>query len=504
MSTSRTSDSQLELLMNNLPGMAYFGSAVDDRPMTFVSDGCKRLTGYSKTDFESHKRMFSDLIHGDDLRAVRETIQLAVQACKPFELEYRIVTNNQQERWVCDRGRVYLGIEKGNSPTIEGFVIDVTERKVADIALIQNHAFFESVLDTVEEGLITFDNNGEIETANLAMHKLFGYNPLELVGQNIDTLIPSLYLAEQGLNSTDFKDDAASRPINFSRDCNGKRSDGVLFPIFFCQNEIKSCTLKKFVGLVRDRSFQVEVKKENLRHIEQLAHIDRMNVLGEMAAGIAHEINQPLTAISLFAQAGKRLLDAQNYDLLYGVFEKLSGHALRAGDVIERMQSMAKPGEHHREVINCSDMIRETVNLAKNEAHLLDIEIEISEERGLPCVEIDRIQIQQVVLNLLRNAVQSIASQCISNSRLIKLELKLNDTGEVKVLIVDSGAGVDVDIIDTLFIPFATSKTEGMGMGLSICQAIIIEHGGQLDFYNNVSGGATFFFTLSAANSEVL
>jgi two-component system sensor kinase FixL len=502
MRTSHATSHQLELLMKNLPGMAYQGSTADGWPMTFVSDGCELLTGYSKKDFESRKLLFGELIHAADHEAVRESVRRAVQEGKPFEFEYRIRTKNQQERWVWERGRASTGVKQGGALAIEGFIIDVTERKLADIALSQNQAFSEAVLDTVEEGIITFDSNGDIETANSAIHKLFGYNTHELRGHNIDTLIPSVNLTELFLNPDNFKSAGSSDLISFSRASKAKRNDGSMFPIYFWLSQIKGHTPKKFVGLIGDRSFRVEVKRENRRHTEQLAHIDRLNMLGEMAAGMAHEINQPLTAISLFAQAGKRLLEGRKYEQLPEVFEKLSGHALRAGDVIERMQSMAKPGEHHREVIDSVDMIRETAKLAEKEAHLLNIEIEITQEEDLPFVKIDRIQIQQVVLNLLRNALQSMSSQQIKHSGVIELQLKLNENGDLKVLIVDSGAGVVEDIMDTLFIPFSTSKKEGMGMGLSICQAIIIEHGGQLNFYNNKSDGATFFFTLPARSDD--
>jgi two-component system sensor kinase FixL len=501
MLSSRATSRQLELLMKNLPGMAYQGSNDDDWPMNFVSNGCERLTGYSKLDIESRKLLFGELIHADDHEAVRESVRCAVQAGKPFELEYRILSKNQQERWVWERGRA-SGLEQGGVQAIEGFIIDVTEHKLANIALAQNQAFSEAILDTVEEGVITFYSNGDIETVNTAIEKLFGNSADELRGRNIDILIPGIYLAENGLSPNNFESTGAPGPISFSRNFKAKRSDGSMFPVYFWLSEISGYTPKKFVGLIRDRSFQLEVKRENRRHTEQLAHIHRLNMLGEMAAGMAHEINQPLTAISLFSQAGKRLLDAQKYDDLYEVFKKLSGHALRAGDVIERMQSMAKPGEHHREVIDCGDMIRETVKLAQSEAHLCEIEIEMTEEEGLPFVKIDRIQIQQVVLNLLRNSVQSISSQQIKHGSVIRLQLKVHENGDLKVLIVDSGAGVADEFMDTLFITFSTSKKEGMGMGLSICQAIIIEHGGQLNFYNNESGGATFFFTLPARSDD--
>jgi two-component system sensor kinase FixL len=225
-------------------------------------------------------------------------------------------------------------------------------------------------------------------------------------------------------------------------------------------------------------------------------------MLGEMATGIAHEINQPLTAISLFAEAGKRLFGAGKRDQLPKIFEKLNQHAQRAGAVIERMQTMARRQESAKEIVDCNALVEEAAKLAEAEARIRDITIEVVTKNELPPAVVDTVQIQQVVLNLLRNGMEAMRSVDCDDGNSIRLQTQLCGDGDVEVAVIDTGCGVSEKVAENLFTPFSTTKESGMGMGLSISRAIVIAHGGHLDFYNNDTGGATFFFTLPAANQE--
>ena len=240
-------------------------------------------------------------------------------------------------------------------------------------------------------------------------------------------------------------------------------------------------------------------EEEARQHRERIAHVSRLSTLGEMAAGIAHEINQPLTAISLFAQAGKRLVDAGDLAKMDDVFDKLNEHALRASAVIERMQAMARQGESVKEVADCNAVIESAVKLAESEARIHDIQVEFEMAEDLPPVFVDAVQVQQVALNLLRNGMEAMVA-AESEGRSVNIRTRVRDEGDIEVAVIDTGSGVQEKNVDKLFTPFSTTKKSGMGMGLSISQAIIKAHGGQLDFHNNDTGGATFCFTLPAAN----
>ncbi len=255
-------------------------------------------------------------------------------------------------------------------------------------------------------------------------------------------------------------------------------------------------------GFVTDVSEQQSAESEAREHREHLAHVDRLNLLGEMTTGIAHEINQPLTAISLFVQAGGRMAHDRNYEKLPEIFDKLIQHAHRASAVIERMQNMAKRRESARTLISCKDLVRDVVKLAEAEARIRDMTIEVDTELGLPDVLVDSVQIQQVVLNLLRNGMESMQSVDCAHGNIIGLRTRQLGDGMIEFAVIDSGTGVLEAAADTLFAPFSTTKKSGMGMGLSISRAIVTAHGGRLDYRNNEEGGATFFFTLPPADTE--
>jgi two-component system sensor kinase FixL len=243
-------------------------------------------------------------------------------------------------------------------------------------------------------------------------------------------------------------------------------------------------------------------EEEARHHRERIAHVSRLSTLGEMAAGIAHEINQPLTAISLFAQAGRRLIEAEDFEKMGDVCHKLNEHALRASDVVERMQAMARQSESKKDILDCNELISTAVRLAESEARIRDIEVELEKGDDLPPVYVDGVQIQQVALNLLRNGMEAmLAANCCGDKTIVIRTRVLNEK-EVEISVTDCGYGVPEKNIDKLFTPFSTTKKSGMGMGLSISQAIIRAHGGRIGFRNNDTRGATFWFTLPAANRE--
>lgn len=486
---------QQEALIQNLPGMAYRCLFDPKWPMEFVSEGCQKLSGYTPSDFEEQRVSWVDVIHSDDRDDVWQSISAAVKAEVAFEIEYRIVTKSNQERWVWERGRA-VEAPASSETHLEGIISDITDRRRAESELFESRAFSEAVVDTAAEAIITIDVNGAIETFNRAAQHMFDYTLEEVQGQNVRMLMPKPYSVEHdGYIARYLRTDEA-RIIGTGREVRAQRKDRSVFPIHLSVSEVKSNVGRKFVGLIRDISKQRAAEMAARQHIEQLAHADRLNMLGEMATGIAHEINQPLTAISLFSQGGKRLLDTGKIDRLPDIFDKLSQHALRAGAIIERMQSMARESESVRKLADLNVLIEEVVKLAEADARMRDIEIEFVPSAVLPTVLVDEVQIQQVALNLLRNGMEAMRSTGCRDGNVITMQTMLRGDGDVEVTVVDSGSGVDNEIADKIFTPFSTTKDSGMGMGLSLSRTIIIAHGGELAFFNNESGGATFYFTL--------
>ena len=262
--------------------------------------------------------------------------------------------------------------------------------------------------------------------------------------------------------------------------------------------------LEGFINDITDRKL---AEKEAREQRELLAHADRLNTLGEMAAGIAHEINQPLTAISMYAQSCIRLLNksTDHPELISEGLEKLSAQAHRAGAVIERMQQLTRRRESENETVDCAVLVEEVSNLAEVEARLLNFSIVTDVEKNLSAIKCDPVQIQQVMLNLLRNGME--AMRCVNaedssrKNKQITLQARTANQPGIEISIVDTGGGISEELAQQLYQPFTSTKESGMGLGLSISRSIIAAHGSELTFTNNNVGGTTFSFVLPLADS---
>ncbi|MGK0268402.1 MAG: two-component system sensor kinase FixL [Paraglaciecola sp.] len=494
-------DSQiLEHLFKYPPGMAYRAFYRKDWSMEFVSDGCQTLSGYSKNEFESRKLLWRKLIHPDDYDDAYKSLQKAINTNGVFDIEYRILTKEKQARWVRDNGEAFSS-NASNVIRLEGFMTDITAERLSKIELIESRAFSAAVVEAVVEAVITINDKDIIETFNRTAQEMFGYTFDEVIGRNIKVLMSETYSKDYDYYISRYLKDA--KHINVGREVSAKHKDGSVFQIHVAFSEINNLAERKFVGLIIDLSQQHAIEKETRQHIEQLAHSDRLNLLGEMTAGIAHEINQPLTAISLFAQAGKRLYECGKPERLPDTFDKLSEHAQRAGAVIERMQMMAKQGDNVKETTECKVLTEEIIKLAEIEARTRDIMIIMDAPIALPRVFVDRVQIQQVVLNLLRNGMDAMTAINCQHGNVILLQILFNEEKNIEICVVDSGGGVSKQVEAKLFTPFSSTKAKGMGMGLSISKSIIAEHGGEIQFRNNASIGSTFCFSLPIEKRQI-
>lgn len=384
-----------------------------------------------------------------------------------------------------------------------GIMRDISKRKAAEESLMATERRFRAVFDQRHQLVAMLSNDGVVLEAN--------QRSLDFVGLVRDDVIGLEYwdapwwshspeLQHRMLEAT--KSAAQGQEVRFEAAC--PRADGKMATLDFSLRPIKNKE-REVVFLVAESHDITEhrlAEEEARSHRARIAHVSRLSTLGEMAAGIAHEINQPLTAISLFAQAGKRLVEAGKLEKMDEVCFKLNEHALRASDVVERMQKMAREGENVKEVVDCNDLIESAVRLAESEARINDIQIEFEKGGNLPPVAVDGVQIQQVALNLLRNGMEAMVTTNNRKEKPVTIETKLRGENLIEVAVTDNGGGVPKNRINKLFTPFSTSKKSGMGMGLSISQAIIRAHGGQIDFRNNQSGGATFWFTLPVAKQE--
>lgn len=485
---------RLETLLKNLPGMAYRCLNLDHWPMSFVSEGCFELCGYHRREIESQAVLWGDFTHPDDIGEVDRKVRAAAIKDQPFEVEYRIIVRSGAEKWVWERGRV-VDFNDDGVAILEGFITDITDRKLTETTLIQTEAFAQAVVESAVEAVITIDDQGDIESFNHAAQRMFGHYLESVRNKHSRILVPTSQYREFDHYLMVCRDQPVKQTLG--GDLNGIRKNGPEFPIHLSISEIQTESKPKYVLLIRDLTSQRDAEKEVREQREVLAHIDRLNTLGEMAAGIAHEINQPLTAISMYAQTGIRLIQNPeiNRERLTEALDKLSHQAHRAGLVIERMQEMTRQRDSHQEVTDCAALVTEVHKLAEVEAHLRNFIIVLRLGSKLPSINCDPIQIQQVILNLLRNGMESMnANHCKYGSKII-LQIDSTHSG-VKISIIDSGLGISRQLAKQLYQPFTSTKESGMGLGLSISSSIIEAHGGKLEFVNNKTHGATFYFTL--------
>lgn len=364
-----------------------------------------------------------------------------------------------------------------------------------------------ALLDAAIDAIIIINHKGQIELFNAAAQRMFGYISAEVVGQNVKMLMPEPYQHEHDQYLDNYMQTKQARIIGSGREVKALKKSGEIFPIDLSVGEVKDSSHKQFVGIIRDMTEQIKARVEVINSRERLAHVSRLNTMGEMAAGIAHEINQPLTAVTSYAQACKNLL--ANSQLLVSekefpkqrlllTLDKISEQALRAAEVIRRLRAFVKKRKAQREFVDLNQLIAETVELASIDTRLLDHGITLNLSQELPSLLlIDPIQIQQVLFNLIRNAIDAMAEQTNDPIQIYSQKL---DQHFIEVGVIDSGLGIKEQDKAMLFIPFFTTKNVGMGMGLPISQSIIQAHGGELKHHSRASRGSIFSFTLPVSS----
>ena len=372
-----------------------------------------------------------------------------------------------------------------------------------------------AILATTVDAIIIMDERGIIESFNAAACAIFGYSTEECVGQSVTMLMGEPHRSEHQVYVDHYLSTGKARIIGIGRELEAQHRDGHAIPIYLAVSEVATHGHRRFTGIIRDLTEQQATRATLAEQREKLAHVGRLSTMGEMMASIAHEINQPLTAIAMYAQAGMRMIatGASDLERLRGALDKLNTQSLRAGAVIDRIQRFAKAQQSEREFVDLNDLLNDLVKLAEADIRMYDIQLSLDLQPDLPPVRVDPVQIQQVALNLIRNAIDATLEINAIHGRGLILRTSASASGnQLLVEVRDQGPGVAPEKAELVFEPFHTSKRDGMGMGLSICRSIIVEHGGELNFHNNADtmsnkgrqehSGATFFFTLPVADLD--
>ncbi len=361
-------------------------------------------------------------------------------------------------------------------------------------------ALLGSILATVPDALIVIDMAGHIISFSAAAQRMFQYAESDVLGENISMLMPSPDRERHDGYIDRYLKTGEKRIIGIGRLTSARRRDGSTFPIELSVGEVHDGRRRLFTGFIRDLTERQQAERRVADLQAELAHASRVTAMGTLASTLAHELNQPLTAIANYLEAGRDLLDMDgpvDREMLREAMAESAAQALRAGEIIRSLREFIKRGETMRQPEPLRGLLAEGAALAFIGMDSRGIDMDISVDKAVDKVLVNRVQLQQVVINLTKNAVEAMADSPV---RILRLSAAPADEGRVEVVIADSGPGLDPDMSRTLFMPFATTKASGMGLGLSISQTIIEGHGGRIWATPSPWGGTAFHFTLDSAD----
>jgi two-component system sensor kinase FixL len=360
----------------------------------------------------------------------------------------------------------------------------------------ESEALLQAIFETSPDGLITIDEAGIIRSFNSAAERVFGHRAEEVTGRNVTCLMPSPYREQHDDYMRRYLRTGEKRIIGIGREVLGQRKDGTIFPLDLAVGEARADGRRVFAGFVRDVSARQRAEERLQELQDELIHVARLSAMGEMASALAHELNQPLTALINYAQATRRLVGEggdEGQAALRSLLDKIMQQGSRAGQIIHRLRQFIAKGETERTLEDVNAVVEEASALALIGAAGRGIAVRRLLQKDLPPVLIDKVQIHQVITNLIRNSVDALAEAGLGE---IVIATRRPGPAQVEITVADTGPGLAPEVAARLFQPFVTTKPNGMGIGLSICRTIVEAHGGKLWASDNPGGGAMFTVSL--------
>jgi two-component system sensor kinase FixL len=477
----RESEARFRTVADSAPVLIWMSGP--DKLYTFFNKGWLDFTG--RTMEQELGKGWTEGVHADDLDHCLEAYENSFNARQPFTMEYRLRRNDGEYRWVLDNG-IPLFASDGAFLGYIGSCIGITERKLAEEK-------FRLVLDAAPNAMIMVDSAGVISFANAPAATVFGYSLSELSGRPIETLIPERFRDRHAGYRKGFHSEPSTRAMGAGRDLFGRRKDGSEFPVEVGLNPIHTSegffVLASVIDITARKQAELEHQLQNM----ELARVGRVAVMGELAASLAHEVNNPIGAIVANASAGQRLLAAGKIgtEELTELLADIVADGRRAGEVIQGIRNMVRKGEARRCLTPIGDMIRQLLRIVHADA--IGRDVKVTAEVGPDACQVwgDPVQLLQVLLNLALNALEAMSAMPPDARRLF-IRAGRDGNGDILVSVRDTGPGFPGETAEQLFEPFFSTKSEGTGMGLAISRSIIEAHGGTLSGENCDGGGACF------------
>jgi len=366
----------------------------------------------------------------------------------------------------------------------------------------EGETHLRSILATVPDAMVVIDEAARILSFSAAAEKMFGFTEAEVMGENVSLLMPSPDRERHDRYMGNYRETGQRKIIGIGRVLTARHRDGYTFPIELSVGEAKVGDQRIFTGFIRDLT-ERQRSENRLQDLQsELAHVGRVSEVGTLASALAHELNQPLTAIANYCEGARDLLgdnpDVDSLAMAREALDEAAQQSVRAGQIVRRLRDFITYGHTERKVERLPRLVAEANALALVGSREYGIEVDVELGSGADRVLVDRIQIQQVLLNLIRNAIEAMIDSPV---RQLTISAVPDGSGMIQLSVADTGKGISPDTIGQIFQPFVTSKEQGMGIGLSICRTIIEAHGGRIWFEPGRAGGTVFHFTIPEAEA---
>ena len=487
----RESEARFRTVADSAPVLIWMSGP--DKLCTFFNKGWLDFTG--RTMEQELGKGWTEGVHADDLDHCLEVYGNSFNARQPFTMEYRLRRNDGEYRWLLDNGTPRFASDGAFLGYI-GSCIGITERKLAEEK-------FRLVIDAAPNAMIMVDSAGVISFANAPAATVFGYSLSELIGRHIETLIPERFRDRHAGYRKGFLSQPSSRAMGAGRDLFGRRKDGSEFPVEVGLNPIHTTEGLFVLASVIDITARKQAELEHERQNIELVRVGRVAVMGELAASLAHEVNNPIGAIVANASAGERLLAAGKIgtEEMAELLADIVADGRRAGEIVQGIRTMVRKGKARRSLVQINDTIDSLLRIVRAEALARNVTVTTEVDSDAGQVWGDPVQLLQVFLNLAMNAFEAMTA-LPSNALCLVIRADRNENGDVLVSVRDSGPGFPSGLAEQLFEPFFSTKAEGTGMGLAIARGIIEAHGGTISAENFDGGGACFTVRLPQAKED--